>query len=90
MYILDGREQPQSLPDRGKDKLNFDALNSLQQPILARFCGGHEWEVLAFEVECALVRFNVGGLPEVKCFSEVMCLTDGNGNCHDADDFWND
>ena len=57
---------------------------------MARFIGGHEWEVYDIEVETTLMRIIVCGLLEAKEFIEVTALIDGNGIEHDAQDFWND
>ena len=80
-----------SLSDRGLDKLNAAKLDAIPGPILARFFGSKwEWEVIDFEVECALVRINVCGLSEVKGFCEIAEMTDIDGQKYDPEDFWND
>ena len=93
LYISDGtdeRYKSESLPDRGKDVLNADALNALQGPLMAKFAGGWEWPVHDIEVETALMRIDVSGLLEAKSFCEVMTLTDIEGVEFNAEDFWVD
>jgi hypothetical protein len=73
------------------DLLRMDYINSLPQPFLARFCGDKQWwPVNDFEVQTALMRIDVCGLLDVKCFSEVMEIRDGNGVEHDPETFWTD
>lgn len=88
LMITDGR-QPKTLPDRGLDKLKADEINRIPGPFLVRFFGSDwQWEVIDVEVETALIRINVCGLSEVKCFCEVADIQDINGQHHDPDELW--
>ena len=73
------------------DRLRFDYINSLPQPFLVQFMGANDWwPVIDFEVQCALVRFDVCGKSEVKPFVEVKEIRDGREQTHDPDTFWTD
>jgi len=71
------------------DRLRMDYINSLPQPFIVRFCGStHWWPVESFEVQTGLMRIDVCGKLEVKRFSEVMEIKDGDNQPHDPDSFW--
>lgn len=72
------------------DKLNMEAINALPHPLIARFCGGEEWPVLDICVETGLMRIDVCGRTQPMHFSDVTDLRDGDGETHDADDFYNE
>jgi hypothetical protein len=73
------------------DKLNMDALNSLQQPILAWFIGDADpWPVHDFEVACGIMRIDVCGLLQVKDFCDLKRLQDADGVDYDPEIFWSD
>ena len=67
------------------DLLSLDAINSLQHPLIAHFCGGDKWEVYDIDVETGLMRVVVCGPTQVMHFSDVLYLEDGNGTKHDTD-----
>jgi hypothetical protein len=71
------------------DVLRMDYINGLPQPFLVRFCGDKEWwPVNDFAVETGLMRIDVVGKLQVKRFSEVMEIRDGDHKLHDPDDFY--
>jgi hypothetical protein len=73
------------------DVLRMEFINSLPQPFLARFCGDPSWwPVNDFEVGTGLMRIDVCGLLQVKRFSEVMEVRDGDGVSHDPDTFYSE
>lgn len=73
------------------DKLRMDYINSLPHPFLARFCGDTTfWPVNDFEVGTGLMRIDVCGKLQVKSFSEVMEIRDGEDRSHDPDTFYTD
>lgn len=73
------------------DFLRMDYINSLPQPLIARFCGGKEWWPI-YDIGCDVpwVRIDVCGLLERREFSEVMEIKDGEGHLHDPETFWTD
>ena len=74
------------------DRLRMDYINRLPHPFLARFCGDKDtwWPVNDFEVQTGLMRIDVCGLLQVKHFSEVMEIMDGDNCRHDPETFWTD
>jgi len=91
MYITSTQDKPlTSLPDRGRDKLDAEKINAIPRPFMARMCGGGEWEVIDVEVECAIFRADICGKSQVMNFSEIMEITDVNGQKYNPDDLWND
>ena len=72
------------------DKLNMGAINALQHPLMARFCGGDVWPVYDIDVETGLMRIDVCGLLQTKHFGDVTEVRDGDGGVHEPDDFYND
>lgn len=79
------------MPALAQDKLDFDAINALAQPLLARFYSDRDpWPVIDVEVQTALVRIDVVGKSEVKRFAEVAEIVDGDGKSHDPDQFYLD
>jgi hypothetical protein len=73
------------------DVLRMDYINSLPQPFLARFCGDKDfWPVNDLEVGTGLMRIDVCGKLQVKEFSEVLEIRDGNSNSHNPETFYTD
>ncbi len=73
------------------DLLHMDYINGLPQPFFALFCGdGSWWPVNDFDVETGLMRIDVCGKLEVRRFSEVMEIRDGNHQLHNPDTFYMD
>lgn len=89
LIITDGLF-PESLDDRGFDKLKANDLNALDGPLTARFVGGYVWPIIDIEVENAVCRIDVCGMSEAKSFVEISALIDINGVEFDPDDFWHD
>ncbi len=74
------------------DVLRMDHINSLPQPFIVRFYGDKDcwWPVNDFEVGTGLMRIDVCGKLEVKRFSEVAEILDGDSQPHDPDTFYNE
>ncbi len=73
------------------DLLRMEYINALPQPFIVRFCGDDQWwPVNDFEVGTGMMRIDVCGLLEVKHFSEVMEVKDGDSVTHDPDTFYSD
>jgi hypothetical protein len=72
------------------DLLRMNHINALPHPFLARFCGGGVWPVIDIDVQTGCMRIDVCGMPQVTRFAEVMAITDGDGQTHDPDTFYNE
>lgn len=70
------------------DKLKMDAINALQHPLIAVRSGGNEWPIYDICVATGLVRIDVVGKLQSIEFAEIVGIIDGNGDSHDADDFY--
>lgn len=71
------------------DVLRFDYINNLPQPFTVRFCGDAAWwPVYDFEVCTGLMRIDVCGKLQVKMFSEVAEIIDGDSFRHDPTTFY--
>jgi hypothetical protein len=72
------------------DILRGDHINSLPQPFLVRLSGlgGWWWEVHDIGIDVPLIRIDVMGKLEVRCFSDAMEFRDADGNTHDPDDWY--
>lgn len=70
------------------DRLDLAFINSLPQPLMARFFGGDEWPVHDIDVETGLIRIDVCGKLQIKDIVEVNYFRDSDGGKHDAYTFF--
>lgn len=70
------------------DKLKANAINALQQPLIAIRAGGDRWPIHDICVGTGMTRIDVCGKLQIIDFGELLEIEDGNGDRHDADDFY--
>ena len=71
------------------DKLDMNAINSLEGPLQARFCGDTWiWPIYDIDVETGLMRIDVSGKTDIKHYSELAEIRDVSGATYDPDIFW--
>lgn len=72
------------------DVLRMEYINSLPHPLMATFFGGDEWPIYYVCVQTGLMKIDVCGMLDNKCFGEVKFITDADGEKHDAEVFYVD
>lgn len=74
------------------DLLSMERINSLPRPLFINESSKGEWwwPVHDIDVETGLLRIDVCGLLEVKHYSDVRRLRDGEHVEHNPEDFYNE
>lgn len=70
------------------DLLDMAKINALPHPLTAVFAGGDHWEIHDIDVETGLLRILVCGLLQIKEFSELCGIVDGDFEEHDPGEFF--
>jgi len=83
LEILTGTQG--NVPNRCRDMLDMEYINSLPQPLW-----DGEWPVYDIEVETGLYRIDVCGLLEVRHIDRCMMMKDATGKTHYVGDFYLD